>query len=109
MLGDGGPRHQATLQALIEAGANLQLADRQGSTPLQLAQARGYREMVAMLEKAGEIAAVTTQFMRRRAGENPQARLYLPQEPGNRGRCAPARSRAPARSPLSGSRWTCGW
>jgi ankyrin repeat protein len=53
VLGNGGPRHQATLKALIDAGANLQLADRQGQTPLQLARARGYREMVAMLEKAG--------------------------------------------------------
>ena len=53
VLGNGGARHQATLKALIDAGANLQLADRQGQTPLQLARARGYREMVAMLEKAG--------------------------------------------------------
>jgi len=53
VLGNGGPRHQSTLKALIDAGANLQLADRQGQTPLQLARARGYREMVVMLEKAG--------------------------------------------------------
>ena len=53
VLGNGGPRHQSTLKALIDAGANLQLADRQGQTPLQLARARGYREMLGMLEKAG--------------------------------------------------------
>lgn len=53
VLGDGGQRHQKTLQALIDAGARLQLADRQGNTPLQLAKARGYGEMVKMLEKAG--------------------------------------------------------
>jgi uncharacterized protein len=52
VLGDGGARHQATLKALIAAGANLQLADREGRTPLQLAQARGYGEMVKMLETA---------------------------------------------------------
>ncbi len=52
VLGDGGPRHQATLKALIDAGANLQLADRSGRTPLQLAQARGYTAMVKMLERA---------------------------------------------------------
>jgi len=52
VLGDGGPRHQHTLQALITAGANLQLADRHGQTPLQLAKSRGYAEMVSMLEKA---------------------------------------------------------
>jgi len=53
VLGNGGPRHQATLKALIDAGANLQLADRQGNTPLQLARSRGYGEMVKLLEKAG--------------------------------------------------------
>ena len=53
VLGYGGPRHQETLRALIAAGANLQLVDRQGLTPLQLARARGMREMVQMLEKAG--------------------------------------------------------
>jgi uncharacterized protein len=41
------------LRALIDAGANLQLADREGRTPLQLAKARGYAEMVRMLEAAG--------------------------------------------------------
>ena len=53
VLGDGGARHQATLKALIDAKANLQLADRHGQTPLTLARARGYAAMVAMLEKAG--------------------------------------------------------
>ncbi len=53
VLGDGGARHQATLKALIDAGANLQLADRTGQTPLALARSRGYSVMVAMLEKAG--------------------------------------------------------
>ncbi|WP_332825856.1 ankyrin repeat domain-containing protein [Ramlibacter sp.] len=53
VLGDGGPRHQATLKALVDARANLKLADREGRTPLQLARARGYGEMVKMLEAAG--------------------------------------------------------
>jgi len=52
VLGDGGPRHQRTLAALIDAGANLKLADRQGNTPLQLARARGYTAMVRQLEAA---------------------------------------------------------
>lgn len=53
VLGDGGPRHQRTLAALIGAGANLQLSDRQGNRPLQLAQARGYGAMVTQLQNAG--------------------------------------------------------
>ena len=50
VLGDGGRRHQATLRALIDAGANLRVADRDGRTPLELARGRGYAEMVRMLE-----------------------------------------------------------
>jgi ankyrin repeat protein len=50
VLGDGGPRHTATLAALVDAGANVNLADRGGATPLALARGRGYREMVALLE-----------------------------------------------------------
>jgi ankyrin repeat protein len=50
VLGDGGPRHQRTLAALVDAGASLTLADRQGNTPLQLARARGYTAMVKLLE-----------------------------------------------------------
>ena len=40
-------------QALVKAGANVNLADRAGRTPLALAKGRGYTEMVAILEKAG--------------------------------------------------------
>ena len=53
VLGDGGARHRSTLAALLEAGANTQLADRDGKTPLQLARARGYGEMASMLAAAG--------------------------------------------------------
>ena len=53
VLGDGGLRHQKTLQALIAAGANLKLTDRQGNAPLQLAKSRGYGAMVKLLEEAG--------------------------------------------------------
>jgi ankyrin repeat protein len=53
VLGDGGARHTATLRALVEAGASVNLADRNGATPLALARSRGYREMAAILEKAG--------------------------------------------------------
>ncbi|HSW26873.1 MAG TPA: ankyrin repeat domain-containing protein [Burkholderiaceae bacterium] len=52
VLGDGGPRHQACLRALVDAGADLTLADRDGRTPLQLARARGFSAMVRILESA---------------------------------------------------------
>jgi ankyrin repeat protein len=53
VLGDGGPRHVATLRALVDAGANLNLGDRGGTTPLALARGRGYQEMAAILVAAG--------------------------------------------------------
>jgi ankyrin repeat protein len=53
VLGDGGPRHTDTLQALVEAGANVNLPDREGRTPLALARARSYPAMVRQLERAG--------------------------------------------------------
>jgi uncharacterized protein len=53
VLGDGGARHTETLNALVAAGAKVNLADRNGQTPLTLARRRGYAEMVGILERAG--------------------------------------------------------
>jgi len=53
VLGDGGPRHTETLRALVVAGANVNLADRNDTTPLGLARSRGYSSMVTILEQAG--------------------------------------------------------
>jgi SAM-dependent methyltransferase len=53
VLGDGGPRHTATLRALVEAGADVNLPDRAGRTPLALARERGHAAMVDLLRQAG--------------------------------------------------------
>lgn len=53
LLGDGGPRHQQILVALIAGGADVDLADAEGVSPLAHAKARGYSAMVAILTKAG--------------------------------------------------------
>jgi len=53
VLGDGGNRHTDTLRALVEAKADVNLADRDGRTPLALARSRKYSQMVQVLEKAG--------------------------------------------------------
>ena len=51
VLGNGGPNHTETLKALLEAGANPNIADRSGTTPLAHARARGYATMVRLLEE----------------------------------------------------------
>jgi len=53
VLGNGGRNHTDTLDALVKAGANVNLADRAGATPLALAKTRGYGEMVRILEAKG--------------------------------------------------------
>lgn len=53
VLGDGGERHTAVVEALIKAGANVNLADGTGKTPLSLARARNYEAIVGLLEQAG--------------------------------------------------------
>jgi uncharacterized protein len=50
VLGNGGKAHTDTLEALVRAGANTSIADRQGVTPLGHAKSRGYGEMVRILE-----------------------------------------------------------
>ncbi len=49
ILGDGGPNHVETVRALVKAGADRAIADRDGVTPLQHAQARRYDEIIAIL------------------------------------------------------------
>jgi ankyrin repeat protein len=53
VLGKGGPRHTACVKALLDAGANANLADRNEHTPLALAKERGYAEMITLIESAG--------------------------------------------------------
>jgi ankyrin repeat protein len=50
ILGDGGPVHTEIARLLVEAGANVDIADREGVTPLQHAKRRGYAAMVRILE-----------------------------------------------------------
>ena len=53
ILGDGGPVHSEIVRLLVEAGANVNIADREGVTPLQHAKRRGYVAMVRILEARG--------------------------------------------------------
>ena len=53
ILGDGGARHTEVARLLIGAGADVNLADRDGVTPLAHARRRGFGEIAGLLEGAG--------------------------------------------------------
>ncbi|WP_371170936.1 ankyrin repeat domain-containing protein [Aliiroseovarius sp. 2305UL8-7] len=50
VLGDGGPDHIETVRILVEAGADKNIGDREGVTPLQHAIERGYDDVVELLK-----------------------------------------------------------
>ena len=53
ILGDGGKTHTDIVRLLVAAGANVNIADREGVSPLAHAKRRGYAEMVRILSAAG--------------------------------------------------------
>lgn len=53
ILGDGGPRHQEIVGLLLARGANPNIADRDGVTPLAHAKRRGYATIEKRLAAAG--------------------------------------------------------
>jgi len=53
LLSDGGPGHQAIVALLIEHGADVDLADRDGVRPLTHARARGFTAIAEQLMDAG--------------------------------------------------------
>jgi uncharacterized protein len=53
ILGDGGERHQRIVQMVVAHGANVNLADRDGVTPLQHALRKGQQEVARILRRAG--------------------------------------------------------
>lgn len=53
ILSDGGKVHTEIVKLLVDAGANVNIADRDGVTPLNHARRRGYSGMAAILERAG--------------------------------------------------------
>ena len=49
ILGDGGPVYIEIVRLLLEAGANAEIADHDGVTPLEHAKQRGYTEISELL------------------------------------------------------------
>ena len=59
ILNDGGIRQQQTVQLLIEHGADVNIPDHDGVTPLQHARSRGFTELEQILIDAGAAANIT--------------------------------------------------
>jgi hypothetical protein len=53
ILGDGGPRHVAATRLVLAAGANPNIADRDGVTPLAHARRRGQADVARLIAAAG--------------------------------------------------------
>ncbi|TBL80806.1 ankyrin repeat domain-containing protein [Paenibacillus thalictri] len=53
VLGRGGKEHQQIVQLLVEYGADVNIPDKDGISPLTHAKNRGFHEIVRILEKAG--------------------------------------------------------
>jgi ankyrin repeat protein len=53
VLGNGGANHTATVEALVNAGADVNVPDRHGTTALGHARSRGYSQIARTLERAG--------------------------------------------------------
>jgi ankyrin repeat protein len=53
ILGDGGAAHTEIVRLLVEAGAGVNIADRDGVTPLAHAKKSGYSGMIRILSAAG--------------------------------------------------------
>jgi ankyrin repeat protein len=52
ILGDGGPTHTAIVKLLVDGGADVNVADKDGVTPLTHAKLRRSTQIVAILEAA---------------------------------------------------------
>jgi len=55
ILGKGGAAHLQIMNMLIDAGADVNLPDKDGVTALQHAREKGQKEMAQLLEQAGAI------------------------------------------------------
>lgn len=53
ILGDGGPRHVEVTRLVLAAGANPNIADKEGVRPLQHARRRGQAEVARLIAAAG--------------------------------------------------------
>ena len=69
ILGDGGRDHQEIVRLLVDAGADVRIADREGVTALEHARQRGYDEIARLLVSAPGATAATPRPPGSTAGE----------------------------------------
>lgn len=53
ILGDGGEKHQRIVRLLVSHGADVNIADADGLTPLMHARQRGFRQIADIITEAG--------------------------------------------------------
>ncbi|WP_440895448.1 ankyrin repeat domain-containing protein [Amphibacillus sp. Q70] len=54
ILGDGGTNHQEIVQLLVDHGADVNIRDENGVTPLEHAKKRGFKTIEHILKQAGD-------------------------------------------------------
>jgi len=52
-LGDGGKRHTEVVRMLVDSGADVNLPDKDGVTPLAHAKSRNFTGIIKILEDSG--------------------------------------------------------
>ena len=53
ILGDGGERHTEVVRMLVDAGADVNLPDKDGLTPLAHAKSKNFTDIIEIFKKAG--------------------------------------------------------
>jgi ankyrin repeat protein len=53
ILGDGGMRHTEVVRLLVDAGADVNLPDKDGVSPLAHAKNRNFTDIAKILENSG--------------------------------------------------------
>lgn len=53
VLSEGGPRHQQIVQVLVDAGADVNIPDKEDVRPVQHARQKGFENIVKILVSAG--------------------------------------------------------
>jgi ankyrin repeat protein len=70
ILGDGGPVHTEIVKLLVDGGADVNIADNDGVTPLTHARRRGYTAIAEILQSANARRSVRRYWCKARLGND---------------------------------------